>query len=56
MTIFTTRVKEAQLELADRGVPEACDLLAALDRELAAKIKRVKELEAENQELRYGRY
>lgn len=55
-TIYTMRVKEARAELLDRGVPEVCDLLAAMERDNSRLTQRVKALETENQELRYGRY
>lgn len=53
-TIYTMRVKEARAELLDRGVPEVCDLLAAMERDNSRLTQRVKALETQLQEQKYG--
>lgn len=53
-TIYTMRVKEARDELLDRGVPEVCDLLAAMERDNSRLAQRVRALETRLQKQKYG--
>lgn len=53
---FQQLVAQAAVELEDRALPEVVDLLRALLRDNEAKSARIKALEVENQELKYGRY
>lgn len=54
MTLFTRLIEEAKLELLDRGALEVVDLLNAMNRELALKNQKIKDLEAKMQKVEFG--
>ncbi len=51
---FPQLVAQAAIELEDRALPEVVDLLRALLRDNEAKSARIKALEAELEQSRYG--
>lgn len=53
-TIYNGRIEEARLELIDRGALEVVDLLNAINRDLALKIQKIKDLEAKLQKVEFG--